>query len=144
MYKIIILIATTVVAINLVYTMLPAGGYEKYCKYIFGLVLVLIFAGTVTKIDISSDILNFNNNIPVFDSTKIEETFKEETEQLIVNNILSMLKSNRIFADDITVLLENNEISEIKVYMSGEANKEEIISLISSYCDINKDAIMIE
>ena len=56
MSEIIILIATTVIAINLLYTMLPSGSYEKYCKYILGLVLLLVFAGTVKKFDISSEI----------------------------------------------------------------------------------------
>lgn len=144
MYKVIILIATTVIAINLLYTMLPGGNYEKYCKYIFGVVLVLIFAGTIAKFDISSQVLDFEDNVPVFENTKITETVQKNTEKLISENIVNMLKVNRLSVKNVEVILENNELINVKVSLSDEENKGKIISLISSYCDINIDAVVVE
>jgi len=143
-YKIIILIATTVIAINLLYTMMPGGNYEKYCKYIFGLILILIFAGSFTKIDISSEVLNFNNDIPVYETRKITETVNKQTEALIAENISNMLKSHRIYIESISVCLQNDSISEVKVLYENNERTDEIISMISSYCDIDKELIMIE
>ena len=144
MSKVIVLIATTVIAINLLYTMLPGGSCEKYCKYIFGLILVLIFAGTVVKFDISSRVLNFNNNVPVFETTKITEIVHRETEELISENIQSMLKSKRIIIKNINVTLSDGEIKEVKIEIRDNANKSEIVSIVSSYCDINEEKIVIE
>lgn len=144
MSEIIILIATTVIAINLLYTMLPSGSYEKYCKYILGLVLLLVFAGTVKKFDISSEILNFNENIPVYENTKIAETVQKQTEVLINENINNMLKANRIYVKNVNVLLNNDVLVKVKVSLSDMKDKEKTISLISSYCDINKEIIVIE
>ena len=144
MSKIIILIATTVIAINLLYALLPEGNYEKYCKYIFGLILILIFAGTVVKFEISSEILDFNNNVPVFENTKIADVVSEQKEKLVRDNIINMLKSKRFFVKDLIVTIENNELKNVKVNLRDEKNVNEIISLISSYCDINKDVIVVE
>lgn len=144
MSEIIILIATTVIAINLLYTMLPSGSYEKYCKYILGLVLLLVFAGTVKKFDISSEILNFNENIPVYENTKIAETVQKQTEVLINENINNMLKANRIYVKNVNVFLNNDVLVKVKVSLSDMKDKEKTISLISSYCDINKEIIVIE
>ncbi len=144
MSKIIILIATTVIAVNLIYTMLPGGGYEKYCKYIFGLVLVLVFAGSVREFDISSGVLDFNNNVPVFENSKITETVQKQTNEIVRQNIINMLKSNRKSVKNVEVTLENNEVTEVKVKLANEDNREEIISLISSYCDINKETVVLE
>lgn len=144
MSKIIVLIATTVIALNLLYTMLPNGNYEKYCKYIFGLVLVLVFAGTVTKLDISSQVLDFDKNVPVFENTKIVETVQNQTEALICENIENMLKSKRIKINSVSVKLDNNLLLEVKLKPDDSRDTDEIISLVSSYCDINKENIVIE
>lgn len=144
MSKIIVLIATTVIALNLLYTMLPNGNYEKYCKYIFGLVLVLVFAGTVTKLDISSQVLDFDKNVPVFENTKIVETVRNQTEALICENIENMLKSKRIKINSVSVKLDDNVLLEVKLKPDDSSDTDEIITLVSSYCDINKENIVIE
>ena len=143
MSKIIILIATTVIAVNLISTILPSGGYEKYCKYIFGLVLVLIFASSVSEFDISSEILDVEN-IPVFENTKITETVQEQTEEIVNENIINMLKSNRISVKSVEANLEGSEVKEVKVKLLNESLKDEVISLVASYCDIKTDYVMIE
>ena len=144
MSKIIVLIATTVIALNLLYTMLPSGSYEKYCKYIFGLILVLVFAGTVTKFDISSQVLDFRENTPVFENKKIIETVQNQTELLICENIENMLKSKRIRIKSVSVTLENNELLQVNIKPDDPDRRDEIISLVSAYCDINKENIVIE
>lgn len=144
MGKIIILISTTVIAINLLYTMLPGGSYEKHCKYIFGLILVLVFAGSIMKIDISSEVLNFDGNIPVNEDVKIIDIASQKTEALINDNIQNMLKSKRISVEEVGVKMEDNKILEVKVVASSIGEKDRIISLISSYCDINKENVVVE
>lgn len=144
MSKIIVLIATMVIAVNLLYAMLPGGSYEKYCKYILGLILILVFAGTITKLEISSDVLDFDNNVPVFESVKITENVQQQTEDLICSNIRNMLKSKNFNLKSISVILEEGILTEIRLSPSDKNNIDEIISLVSAYCDINKSIIMIE
>lgn len=144
MSKIIILIATTVVAINLVYTILPSGNYEKYCKYIFGLILILIFAGTLLEFDISSNVLDFNNNVPVFENQKIVDTIHSSTELLICENIQNMLKVNKIKSENVSVVLEQDQLISVRVKLENKDDEKTASSLISSYCDIDENKIVIE
>jgi len=87
---------------------------------------------------------NKNNDIPVYETRKITETVNKQTEALIAENISNMLKSHRIYIESISVCLQNDSISEVKVLYENNERTDEIISMISSYCDIDKELIMIE
>ena len=55
-----------------------------------------------------------------------------------------MLKANRIYVKNVNVFLNNDVLVKVKVSLSDMKDKEKCISLISSYCDINKEIIVIE
>jgi len=144
MTKVILLIAGTVVAINLVYTLLPSGKYEKFSKHIFGLILILVFAGTIVKVDISSDILNFDEDVPVYNNKKISEVIGLQTARIIESKITEKLSSEGVTIKDVKVTLENNKISMVSIKKYNFDASEKIRDIVSSFCDIKKDNVVIE
>lgn len=143
MSKILLLIAGTVISVNLVYVLLPSGSFEKYCRYIFGLILILVFVGSITNVNISSQILDFNNQLPVYNNN-IEKTINNQTEKLIESRIKEHLVNNDIYIDDIYVVLENNDLKKVTVISKNKNDIEKVLNIISSYCDIEKGKIVVE
>ncbi|MBQ2897395.1 MAG: stage III sporulation protein AF [Clostridia bacterium] len=144
MSEILLLIAGTVVAINLVYVLLPNGSFEKYSRYTFGLILILVFIGTLTNAEISSQVLDFDSQMPVYNNDGIKETINNQTEKLIESKIKEQLTENNIVIDNLYVFLEENELEKVVVIPKNKNESEKICDIISSFCDIQKEIIIIE
>lgn len=144
MSKALLLIAETVVVINIIYVLLPNGTFEKYSRHIFGLILMLVFAGTVTKVDISSDILYFDKNIPVYNQQKIIDVVEHQTKDIIEEKIVEQLTNEGISIKNVTVSLENDTLNGIEIVSGNNTNNEKIISLVAEYCGVNDNIIVVK
>lgn len=141
MYKIIILISGTVVIVNLIYALLPSGNYEKYSKHILGLILVLVFINSLVNVELSSEILNFDQQIPTFSQDKIRYTIEAQTATLLEDKIKQHLNDNDISVKDIKITLKDASIEQIFLISNG--NIEKICEIISDFCEISTEKIVI-
>ena len=79
MYKIVLLIGSTIITVNFLYALLPSGNYEKYSKYILGLIIILVLLSGISNIDLSNEILSHEESIPTFNKNKIQSTINLAT-----------------------------------------------------------------
>lgn len=136
------LAGAAIVVINVIYSIMPDKAYEKYVKFICGLILAAALLGVVKRdgaVFAPSDVF-------------LEETFsKTEANMVAVNQAKRVIESRieeelfKIYGADFKCEMtnENGEVS-VKIYSDKGIEKKKLIKDVSVLAGLSEERIVIE
>lgn len=134
-------ITGTVLVLNVMFLLIPDGKFEKYVRFIAGLIVILTIIGNIINIKLDHAVLQF-------DESDISYQSNEELEQSVKTDLIEETLEERIANElgisvDIEAEINGNKFNGI-VILGAKEKIEEIKDTIIQYCDINRDNIMIK
>ena len=143
MTNILLTVATTVVVLNIIFLFVPDGKYEKYIKITAGLIVIATFLNLITGIEISGDILHFDEIAEKHDTSELEAVMAEQVEENVKQKITQHL-SERYDGkfEALDVKISDNAVTLVRIKIFDK--RDEIIADLAAYCDINTDNVVVE
>lgn len=132
-------ITGTVLVLNVLFTLIPNGKFQKYVQFVAGLIVILTVAGNFIHINFDHKLVYFDENAFSYDSKKLENSVRND---LIEESIRNKLEEEFQIKPEVVVVTDNNEIVEVSVFT--DYDKEKITEVLTRYCDINRSMIVIK
>lgn len=130
----------TILVLNVMFLLLPHGKYEKYVKYVAGVIVLLTIATNLFSVKIDHDIINFDNESAYYNNEDLNIKVKE---QISESTLKEKILNETGIEVDIDLSLNNEKIDKITIENAKE-KEDKIINIIMSECDINRDKIVIK
>lgn len=139
MYTAFYKICGTVVILNILFILIPEGKYEKYIRFVAGLIVILTVAGSIFKIDFSPEILSFD--FKGFDekSEIVNDSLKKQTAEVELERLIFEQTGTSC---DVDVEFTEGKFSKITV--TNVTNAEKTINIIMRNCDINRNNVVLQ
>ena len=143
MVKIFFTVSVCVTVLNIMVMLIPEGTYRKYSKVVCGVISVAVVLGIVVGADIDFD----------FSDRYLEETFSVQQAQtmalrqgakIIEDNVREELEKHFSQGFQVVVTDDGNKISKLKVISEKGIEKEEIIKVVLTVCQAERENIIVE
>ncbi len=143
MTNILLTVAATVVVLNIIFLFVPDGKYEKYIKITAGLIVIATFLNLIAGVEISGDILHFDEIAAEHDISELEAVMAEQVEENVKQKITEHLSGKYDGKFEVTdVKISNNAVTLFCIKIFDK--RDEIIADLAAYCDINTENVVVE
>ena len=139
MYTAFYKICGTVIVLNILFILIPEGKYEKYIRFVAGLIVILTVAGSIFRIDFSPEILSFDFKGFDVKSEMVNDSLKKQTAEVELERLIFEHTGTSC---DVDVEFTEGKFSKITV--SNVADAEKTINIIMRNCDINRNNIVLQ
>ncbi len=135
-----ITIIGTIFTLNMFLLIIPETKYEKYIKYVAGIIIIIVIASNIFSVKVDHDILNFDKNSFEFKQNNLNEKVNE---QVTDDTLTKIIEDETGIKVKVNSVYKENMIE--KIYIE-EANgrEDEILSILLRECDINRKQIVIK
>lgn len=135
-----ITIIGTIFMLNMFMLLIPETRYEKYVKYVVGIIIITVIASNLFSVRVDHDILNFDKTSFEFNENNLNEKVNE---QLTDDTLTKIIEDETGVKVKMNSVYKENSID--KIYIEGGLeNKDEIISILLRECDINRTKIVVK
>ncbi len=144
MLKFFINMVIGLVVINIIYGLVPEHGYNKYIKLIAGIMIMLFIFGNVGDIELENSFYGVGEEIPVYENKEYRETVNRQLEEAVSENIEKSINDSLNTNTTVDVIMDNNQITNITVYLNGYTDKKSIINFLHDTYNLDVGRITVE
>ena len=143
MTKIFFTVSVCLIVLNILVMLIPEGTYRKYSKLVCGFISVAVVLGIIMGADVDFD----------FSDRYLSETFSvqeartialRQGAKIIEDNVKTQLEEKFGGNFDVYVSDDGSKISKLKVIAPHGNNEEEIIRVILTVCNTERENIIVE